>query len=327
MAGMAGGRLLAAYSDGGGDRPDRQHQHRLRCLAVGDGAVVSLPRPFGAIPGLAAVSAEGASYAAALLAVIAAPDSPEKAALLAAMDAPPDGTAWALPPLPARPGRPPTWPIGDAPRRRRGLDHRPTRLRFLHAIHHIELSAIDLAALLCLRASAAPAELHRDFLRVAREEAEHATLVAELLVREGFPPGSEPVHHKLWESALAAADLGEQLVIIPRFLEARGLDVSAELLPRLAAIDGPTHAVIARIYRDEIGHVGIGTRWHGWWCAARGLAPSAHFATTVEQHFGPSLPSPFALDRPGRTTAGFRDDELDLLAAPPWRRVAAVQAP
>ncbi len=264
-------------------------------------------------------SADSAAYVDGLMAVIAAPDAPTKDRLLAGLTPLIDGATWVMPELPARPGRDPALREGEAPRRRRGLDHRQTRLRFLHAIFHIELSAIDLAALLCVRAAGAPTALHADFLRIAREEAAHAQLVGDLLIAEGFPPGSEPVHHKLWESALAAADLGEQLVVIPRFLEARGLDVSAELLPRLEQIDLRSHAVIARIYRDEIGHVGIGTQWHRWWCARQGLDSAAHFAATVEHHFGPSLPSPFALDRAGRGSAGFTAPELELLADPPWR--------
>ena len=267
-----------------------------------------------ACPATCPATTQAIAYPMALLAVIAAPTAGAKDALLANL-APPDvNHTWTLPELPLRPGREASLREGDSPRRRHGLDHRQTRLRFLHAIWHIELTAIDLAALLCLRAPGAPAALHADFLRIAREEAAHATLLDELLSAEGFAPGSAAVHHKLWESALAAADLGEQLVVIPRFLEARGLDVSAELLPRLVTIDPPSHAVISRIYHDEIGHVGIGTRWHRWWCEERGLASEDHFANVVERHFGPSLPSPFALDHPGRTTAGFTAPELQLLA-------------
>lgn len=260
------------------------------------------------------------TYTDDLLAVIAAPDAAAKDALLAAIMPPADGTTWLLPSVPERPGRPAGYrEVADPPRRRRGLNHRHTRLRFLHAIHHIELSAIDLAVLLCLRAPGAPEALHRDFLAIAREEAEHSQLLSALLTREGFPPGTDPVHHRLWDSARAAADLGEQLVVVPRFLEARGLDVSAELLPRLAAIDAASHAVITRIYTDEIRHVATGTRWHTWWCAEHGTTVDAHFALTVEKHFGPQLPGPFALDRPGRVTAGFSAAELTLLEHPPWR--------
>ncbi len=267
------------------------------------------------------------TYVEHLLAVIAAPDARAKDHLLATIVPPACGSTWAPAEVPLRPGRPSSYrEVADPPRRRKGLTHHHTRLRFLHAIHHIELSAIDLAVLLCLRAPGAPAELHRDFLAIAREEAEHSELLGALLTTEGFPPGSDPVHHRLWDSARAAADLGEQLVVVPRFLEARGLDVSAELLPRLATIDAASHAVISRIYHDEIRHVATGSRWHAWWCAEHGTTVEAHFATTVERHFGSQVPGPFALDRAGRLSAGFSVAELCLLEQPPWRTASAAAA-
>ncbi len=253
-------------------------------------------------------------YPDALIQVIAAPDSQTKDALLATITPPPDGATWPLPTVPQRPGRPASWREGEPARRRRGLGNPHARLRFLHAIHHIELSAIDLAVLLCLRAPGAPAALHRDFLAVAREEAVHAALVEDLLTRRGFPPGSDVIHHRLWDTALAAEDLGGQLVAVPRFLEARGLDVSADLLPRLAGIDPEAHGVITRIYTDEIGHVGTGSRWHAWWCAREGLDPFQHFTSTATRLFPGQVPGPFPLDRPGRQAAGFAEDELSWLA-------------
>jgi len=105
-------------------------------------------------------------------------------------------------------------------------------------------------------------------------------------------------------------------VVVPRFLEARGLDVSADLLPRLAALDLEAHAVIARIYRDEIGHVATGTRWHRAWCAQRGIDPDAHFAEVAARRFAGQLPGPFPLDHPGRSAAGFSPGELAFLSRP-----------
>lgn len=255
------------------------------------------------------------AYTDDLLAVIAAPDAASKAAALATVRLPADGADWPLPSLPARPGRPEHWREGEPARRRRGLDHAHSRLRFLHAIHHIELSAIDLACLAGLRGSGAPAALHVDMLGIAREEAEHAALVEALLVQRGYPPGSEPVHHRLWDSALGCADLGEHLAAVPRVLEARGLDVAAAVLPRLAAVDAQAHAVIARIYRDEIGHVGLGTRWHDWWCARHGVDRTVHLLAVARRLF-PDLPGPFALDLPGRLAAGFTNAELTAIATP-----------
>jgi uncharacterized ferritin-like protein (DUF455 family) len=165
----------------------------------------------------------------------------------------------------------------------------------------------------CLRGSGLPAAFHDDFLGIARDEARHAGLLAALLQARGLAPGAEPVHHRLWQAATACRDLGEHLVVVPRVLEARGLDVAAGLLPRLGALDPAAQAVLEVIYRDEIGHVAIGTRWQRWWCQREGLDPLQHFARVLAAHFPGQHPQPTALDRYGRSQAGFSAAELELL--------------
>ncbi len=253
-------------------------------------------------------------YAAGLHAVLLAPTAPAKAALLGLRRAPAGGSRGPRGARPRRPAREPSYREGFAARRRRRtLSHGPSRNRFLLAIHHIELSAIDLAVIACLRGAGLPAAFHDDFLAIARDEARHAGLLAALLAGRGLAPGAEPVHHRLWEAALACSDLGEHLVVVPRVLEARGLDVSAGLLPRLGALDPEAQAVLQVIYRDEIGHVAIGTRWQRWWCQRAGLDPLSHFAGVLAAHFPGQHPQPTALDRYGRAQAGFSAAELELL--------------
>ncbi len=159
-----------------------------------------------------------------------------------------------------------------------------------------------------------PAAFHADMARVAGEEAEHAQLLADWLSDHGAPPGTFAVHHRLWQALAASVDLGEALVVVPRYLEARGLDVAAEVQPRLAAHDARAGSILARIHAEEIGHVGIGTRWHERWCQARGIPRAEHFAQVVRRRFSDQLPSPFVLDRPGRLQAGFADAEMAVLA-------------
>jgi len=256
----------------------------------------------------------GPRYAEELRAVLGAAHAPAKAGLLAALRAPPEGAHWLVSELPRRPARDPSYREGRGlARRRRTLSHGPARNRFLLAIHHIELSAIDLAVIACLRGSGLPAAFHDDFLGIARDEARHAGLLAALLLSRGIAPGAEPVHHRLWEAALACRDLGEHLVVVPRVLEARGLDVAAGLLPRLGALDPEAQAVLEVIYRDEIGHVAIGTRWQRWWCQRAGLDPLQYFAAVLASHFPGQHPQPTALDRYGRAQAGFSAAELELL--------------
>lgn len=254
------------------------------------------------------------SYPQQLLDVICAKHYSNKATLLKNISAPDDGSTWDIPIIPARPGRPDHYQESEKiGRRRKGLQHEGTRHKFLLAIHHIEYSAIDLAVLLCLRSPGLSQAYHEDFLAVAREECEHATILGDLLEARGYPPGCRPVHFRLWDSALAAEDAGEQMVVIPRFLEARGLDVTAELLPRMLDIDPDAHAVLKRIYDDEIGHVGRGSHWHRIWCQHQNLDPTQHYQQVVQKHFADQLPSAQALDYAGRDQAGFTKEELEIL--------------
>jgi uncharacterized ferritin-like protein (DUF455 family) len=258
----------------------------------------------------------GQRYAQQLLAVIQLETCEQKALALADLLPPEDGCAWDIPVAPRQPGRPGHWIISEtSPKRRRSLHDLGARRIFLHAIYHIELSAIDLAVLLCLRAPGSPRRLHQEFLGIAREEAVHAQLLEGWLTANDAPPGSHSVHHRLWDTAVACADLGEQLVVVPRYLEARGLDVSAELLPRLREADAAAGAILSRIYQDELTHVAIGSRWHDWWCERLGLERARHFGAVVRRRFPSQLPSPFRLDLPGRLQAGFSAAELAVLGA------------
>ncbi len=255
-----------------------------------------------------------AATVAAWMAVIAAPTALEKQDKLLAVTLPADGEKWGMPLLPKRPGRPPTWQESKGPRRRhRTLAHEPTRNRFLLAIHNIELSAIDLAVVACLRGSGAPAAFHKDFMQIAFDEARHAQLVEDELAKRHLAPGTDAVHYRLWDTTVACSDLGDHLVAIPRFLEARGLDVAADVLPRLAVLDKSAHDVLSIIYHDEITHVEIGTRWHQWWCAQQGVEPAQHFQQVVSRHFPGEVPGPTPLDDSGRRSAGFAAAEMEWL--------------
>lgn len=253
---------------------------------------------------------DGLAYAERLLAIIAAPGVQAKADLLASLPAVQEGWQWQPPTLPARPGRDPGVHEGRPPRRRRGLHNPLARAQFLHAIWHIECSAIDLAVTCSLHGPEMPAAFHHQHIAVAREEAEHAQMVATLLQAMDRPPGHDPVHHRLWDAARACRDLGDHLVVIPRFLEARGLDVNADIVPRLRAIDADAHAVLQRIYDDELGHVGIGTHWHHYWCAQNGWDPEQHFHAVLEHHGLLRFPHPAPLDYVGRRQVGFSEGEL-----------------
>lgn len=215
----------------------------------------------------------------------------------------------APPPRPARPARPPLLPPRDMPKRR-NFGSPAGRVALLHALAHIELNAIDLAWDLVARFGDAgmPRAFFDDWVDVAAEEAEHFSLLSARLAALCSAYGALPAHDGLWEAAAATAhDAVARLAIVPLVLEARGLDVTPEMILRLErAGDTASAAILDRIYRDEIGHVAAGCRWFEFLCHRRGGDPRAMFHAMVRQHFTGALKPPF--NRWARDRAGFPAD-------------------
>ena len=149
--------------------------------------------------------------------------------------------------------------------RRRNFGSQAGRIALIHALAHIELNAIDLAWDIIARFhdNRLPRAFYDDWVGVAAEEAEHFALLADRLAALGAAYGDLPAHDGLWEAAAATAhDLLARLAIVPLVLEARGLDVTPEMILRLErADDTASAAILGRIYQDEIGHVAVGMRW------------------------------------------------------------------
>lgn len=215
--------------------------------------------------------------------------------------------------IPGRPERPLLVPHTRL--KRRGAQTLESRAALLHAIAHIELNAIDLALDAVWRFPALPADFYRDWLRVAREEALHFSLLAAHLGTLGFDYGDFPAHNALWEMAeRTRGDVLARIALVPRTLEARGLDASPPIRARLAqAGDLRAAEILDLILRDEIQHVAVGNRWFHWLCAERGLDPLSTFDALAREHRAPRLRGPFNL--PARRAAGFGEDELAALQA------------
>src|SRR5262249_26426557 len=147
----------------------------------------------------------------------------------------------------------------------------------IHALAHIELNAIDLALDICWRFPGMPDDFYRQWMGVAQEEALHFELLRDHLRSLGFDYGSFPAHNALWEMAeKTREDLLARLALVPRTLEARGLDASPPLKAKLVSVgDKRAGEILDIILRDEIGHVAIGNHWYRWLCAERGLDPLA----------------------------------------------------
>jgi uncharacterized ferritin-like protein (DUF455 family) len=232
---------------------------------------------------------------------------------LAAAPPPPDpAIAIALPAgVPGRPARPPLVRPAELPRRAAAT--REGRVALLHSIAHIEFNAINLALDAIWRFADLPPEFYRDWLRVADEEATHFTLLCDRLRVHGAEYGDFAAHDGLWEMAeKTAADVLARMALVPRTLEARGLDASPAVRAKLAgAGDEASAQVIDLILRDEIGHVAIGNHWFRWLCDRRGLGPHRAYAELARTYAAPTLRGPFNLA--ARRAAGFDDVELRAL--------------
>lgn len=215
--------------------------------------------------------------------------------------------------IPGRPAKPEL--VGPFKVKQRS-PHSPQGLAALiHALAHIEFNAINLALDIIWRFAGMPVAFYVDWLRVAREEAYHFGLLSAHLQSKGYAYGDFPAHDGLWDMAeRTSADLLGRLALVPRTLEARGLDASPPVRAKLQAAGDATGAsIIDIILRDEITHVAIGNQWYRYLCEQRGLDPVAHYAVLAKQYRAPRLKGPFNLD--ARRAAGFTQAELEALQA------------
>jgi len=214
------------------------------------------------------------------------------------------------------PGRP-RQPRLVAPKNlhRRSLHSPEGHAALIHALVHIEFNAINLALDAAYRFRDMPDAYYDDWLQVADEEAYHFQLMREHLQSLGYDYGDFDAHNGLWEMAQKTAhDPLVRMALVPRVLEARGLDVTPGIMKKLA--DHGDHgavAVLEIIFRDEIGHVEIGTRWFRYLCEQRNMEPDATFCSLFEQHMGTSAGKKSGLHRSAREAAGFSENELNYL--------------
>lgn len=210
--------------------------------------------------------------------------------------------------LPGRPARPRLVQPKDVPSRSAFTTE--GRAALLHAIAHIEFNAINLALDAVWRFAGMPREFYRDWLQVASEEALHFGLLREHLQTLGFDYGDFDAHDGLWlMTERTAHDVVARMALVPRTLEARGLDATPPLQAKLArAGDARAVEILGIILRDEVGHVAIGNHWYRWLCRRDGHDPVALYAELVSRHEAPRLRPPF--NHEARRAAGFTDEEL-----------------
>lgn len=187
------------------------------------------------------------------------------------------------------------------------------RAALLHALCHIEFNAINLGWDAVYRFRGLPVEYYADWLRVADEEAYHFMLLRNYLRSMNYDYGDFDAHDGLWEMAIKTShDPLIRMALVPRVLEARGLDVAPGIMARFqsanikAVVD-----ILEIIQRDEVGHVEIGSRWFHFLCDQRGLDADITFRDLLQQYMKGRIKPP--LDRKARLQAGFTEEELDYL--------------
>ena len=253
-----------------------------------------------------------------VLAALRETDPTKKAELALAVDADePAGAELELPLAEGIPGRP-ARPVLVAPTQ---LAHRSVhtlegRAALIHALAHIELNAIDLACDIVWRFHGLPELFYRQWVCVAREEALHFSLLREHLVAMGYDYGDFPAHNALWEMAEKTRhDVLARLALVPRTLEARGLDASPPIKAKLLeAGDRRGGEIVDIILRDEIGHVAVGNHWYRWLCHERGLDPLRTYADLARRYGAPRPKGPFNIG--ARRAAGFDEAEIAALHGP-----------
>ncbi|MDW3095148.1 MAG: ferritin-like domain-containing protein [Gammaproteobacteria bacterium] len=214
--------------------------------------------------------------------------------------------------IPGRPSQPQL--VHPSKVARRNLNTEQGRVALVHAICHIEFNAINLALDAVYRFQHMPRDYYFDWMKVAAEESKHFLLLSDRLNQLNSAYGHHPAHNGLWEMAIKTQhNIVERMALVPRVLEARGLDVTPGMISRLEfAGDIDTVNILKIILQDEIGHVEIGTRWFRHACKQQNLDSEATFISLLKQYNVTVANGPLHID--ARQQAGFSKEELKALS-------------
>jgi uncharacterized ferritin-like protein (DUF455 family) len=223
--------------------------------------------------------------------------------------------------LPGRPKRPDLVAPKFVPKRK--MDTVEGRAILWHSLAHIEFNAMNLALDAIWRFPNMPQAYYEDWLKVAKEESYHFSLISAHLQSFGFSYGDFPAHNSLWEMVERTSDsVIARMALVPRTMEARGLDAVPEIRDRFKQIkDDRAVEILEIILRDEIGHVLVGNRWFNFLCANENLSPIVTYRELAEKYRAPTLRGPFNFE--AREQAGFTSEELELLESLGDKRVQA----
>jgi len=199
--------------------------------------------------------------------------------------------------------------------RRRGFDTDEKKAVLLHAIVHIEYSAIDLALDAAYRFRNLPKDFYLDWLEVAEDEIKHFKIINSLLEKTGYKYGDFPVHSSLFEASQKTQDLLSRMAVIPRWYEANGLDANEKIIKKLKKTKDPFANEVIKalevILKEEIPHVSKGDKWFKWECKRKNLNPLETYFQIIDTFFKDWKKKD--LNVAARLKAGFSCDELKIL--------------
>lgn len=222
---------------------------------------------------------------------------------------------------PDQPGRPPKPELVQPQEVPRRSPFTPAGLAaLLHSITHIEFNAINLALDAVWRFAGMPGAYYRDWMQVAAEESKHFMLLRTHLVKTGYDYGHFVAHDGLWTICdNTRHDVVARMALVPRTMEARGLDATPVIQAKLARVNTTdaidASAILDIILQEEVGHVAIGNHWFHWLCERDALDADAFYAQAALAHGAPRLKPPFNIE--ARRRAGFSEQELRALPALP----------
>jgi len=202
--------------------------------------------------------------------------------------------------------------------KRSNLTQKEGQINLLHAVAHIEYSAIDLALDAAYRFVNMPREYYADWLEVAADEIRHFNMLASLLGELESHYGCVVVHDALFEASQKTQTLLERMAVVPRYLEANGLDATPMILKKLKKL--PKSAMIDKIIanlevilEEEVDHVKKGDVWFKYACQKEGVDESIYFEI-IAKYYPRGFLRPNDLNIDARREAGFSCSELKVMA-------------
>jgi len=199
--------------------------------------------------------------------------------------------------------------------KRRKLTTERGQIILLHAIAHIEYTAIDLALDHAYRFQNLPKAYYDDWLEVADDEIRHFEMLNEMLESLGAKYGDLEVHNSLFEaSQRTQGSLVERMAVVPRYLEANGLDATPAVLERLENLPSSPmleqiKSALKIILDEEIDHVLKGDRWYQYACKKEGVNPDTFFEI-IEKYSPGAFPKRNGVNIEARKEAGFSCSEM-----------------